>query len=356
MAKRNSDLENIEEFKNCLISRATGHEIDEERYKDLRKNIVGNPIINNDLPTFIKTCHTPDEFWIFIKAKDSTYAGRRKIINEEIDPLLKKLDEKENTLEEYLKVGERIGGGGFGEVFKVHHDFINMDFSIKVFSPFLDNGDSKLKDRFFREARILFKLNHPNIVRIFDTGLLRGKPFIRMEFIDGSDLNRLLIDKGSQNPDDALKIVMKIASAIEHAHGIDSGIIHRDLKPSNVMISKDGQVKVVDFGQSIFVENDIVSRITRTNEHAVGGLFIAPELNHNPMLIDVRTDIYSIGAFWYFLLSGRAPAGTNISHTLLQSCPEISQVQLTMILKCLADSDSRYSSVGDLLKEMRSVN
>jgi len=116
------------------------------------------------------------------------------------------------------------------------------------------------------------------------------------------------------------------------------------------MIKKGEKVKILDFGLGIFIENDLISRITKTGEHAVGGLFTAPELVQNPKLIDKRSDIYSLGAIWYNSIVGIPPAGSNLKENIMEL--PVNSFYKNMLSKCLDDLENRYSNIGELLKDI----
>ncbi|MNI62902.1 Serine/threonine-protein kinase pkn5 [compost metagenome] len=146
--------------------------------------------------------------------------------------------------------------------------------------------------------------------------------------------------------------MIELADALSHAHGI--GIVHRDIRPSNIMIARPRQVRVIDFGLGIYLENELTSRLTRTGHNIAGGHFTAPELISNPKLIDPRTDIYSLGAVWYNLITGSVPAGSKIRETLY-SVEGMNEEVAEIILKCLEDIDGRYQSMQELILDLTKV-
>jgi serine/threonine protein kinase len=225
-----------------------------------------------------------------------------------------------------------------------------MPFAVKVFAPaFYDGGtDQRELERFFQESRILFKLNHPNIIRIYDAGLIGNRPFIRMEYFDGKNLNEVLTEFGIQSEEKSIVVLKHIVSAIAHAH--ENGIIHRDLKPSNIMAAKPNQFRVIDFGLGIFIENELHSRLTKTGAQTISGYYNAPELVANPKLIDKRSDIYSLGAIWYTLLTGQPPAGSDFMSILRPL--GISEKTIAVIKKCLNPLEKRYVDCKELLADL----
>ncbi|WP_177238127.1 serine/threonine-protein kinase [Paenibacillus sp. 1_12] len=347
-------FELVEHLKDGLVGRCTNDPTDftDDDYKRIRKILLGDETISNMLPEFVKKYRTLGEFWGFIKNKDSSYAGRRQYLGEMFNPILDYLDYNDSSIITDYEEFDVIGAGGFGEVKRYKHKLLQMDFAFKFYSPiFAEDGDRNL-ERFFREAKILFKLTHPNIIKIYDVGVMGGKPFIRMELFEGKNLNEVLKDHGRFPIDKSVTLIFEVAKALKHAHSI--GIVHRDIRPSNIMISKPKQVRVIDFGLGIFLENELLSRLTRTGHNIAGGHYTAPELISNPKLIDPQTDIYSVGAVWYNLITGQAPAGSNIKQLLL-SVDNISEDITHILLKCLADSNSRYKSIDELLEELTKI-
>ncbi len=138
-------------------------------------------------------------------------------------------------------------------------------------------------------------------------------------------------------------------NGLEYAHG--KGIVHRDLKPSNVVFStKEKLFKIIDFGVSAFLDTDNNTKLTKTGEAVAGGAFIDPLLQENPKLRDCRSDIYSIGAIWYWLLCGRAPHGGDMKSYLGNAAPHLLDEQIDVVMKCLAgDLEDRYRNCRELL-------
>jgi len=143
-----------------------------------------------------------------------------------------------------------------------------------------------------------------------------------------------------------------IVEAVSYAH--EKGIIHRDLKPSNIMAMKPSQFRIIDFGLGIFIENELHSRLTKTGSQTISGYYNAPELVSNPKLIDVRSDIYSIGAIWFTLLTGQPPAGSNFISEL--QTLGIDERIINIIKKCLHPLHERYTNCNELLTDIQKIN
>ena len=350
----------VEQLKNRLVARATGKGDDftQKEYSRLRKIVLGIPDIKEMIPRFLKTCRSLDEFWTFIKGVSPQYTGRREFLGDTFNPIIEKVEYEigEGALEfkKNYKEIDVIGHGGFGLVYLYEHRLLQLPFAVKVFAPAFYKGGEKELERFFQEARMLFSLNHPNIIKVYDAGMIGKRPFIRMEYFDGYNLNQVLLKYGSQTPSKALQLIRNITEGLEHAHE-EIGIIHRDLKPSNIMISGSDNFRIIDFGLGIFIENELHSRITKTNEKAANGLFNAPELLKNPKLIDKRSDIYSLGAIWFNVLTGQPPAGTTIVKEL-EVIEGITPLYVDCISRCLAGIDERFSNCSELLLAIKKLN
>lgn len=246
-----------------------------------------------------------------------------------------------------LKIGDQIGVGGYGIVYE---GFLTQldDFrvAVKVLEPSAFQGPNAFV-RFKQEAKILMQLRHPYIIPLFGCGVFNNKPYIIMERFSGHDLQAVQNKISFPKPKDVLQFFRKIASALGYAHL--QGFIHRDLKPTNLM-TKQGDCRVIDFGVAKIIDPDS-SRLTRTGYHAVSGKFCAPELYNNPMLQDFRTDIYSFGAVWYWLLTGMAPVEKDWASGL-DAVPDLSHDYAAVIRKCLDHIDKRYESMAAVERDI----
>lgn len=353
MADETIDLrEIVEELKSGLTSYATGGKFDPDEYRRLRKIVLGAPSLTGLVPEFVQKCRDLGDFWAFIQPKFAKYRERRSFLSEEFERILEHVDTGALEQVAQFDIGERLGRGGFGEVYRFRHRLLKMDFAVKLFAPVYGGLEDGHLDRFFREARILFALNHPNIVRVYDVGMYQGRPFIRMELFEGETLNDVLKTRGRLPPLSARRIVGGIAEGLEHAHR--KKVIHRDLKPSNIMIAKPRQLRILDFGLGVFVEEDIVSRVTKTGDSVVGGYYTAPELLANPKLLDPRVDIYSLGAIWFNLLTGRVPAGVDVAEALDREV-ELDEAEREALLKCLRPISARHESAEDIVKVIENL-
>lgn len=193
-----------------------------------------------------------------------------------------------------------IDTGGMASVYRAHDERLGRDVALKMMHPHLANTAS-LVERFEAEARSAARLMHPAIVQIFDQGTWRRRPYLVMEFINGSNLRQLLNKEGALPLGRALEITEQVLQALQAAHEMQ--IIHRDIKPENILLTPSGQVKVADFGLA-----HAVNQATGTTTGSVMGTvtYLAPELI-SETTSDARCDVYSVGIMTYELISGLPP-------------------------------------------------
>lgn len=194
---------------------------------------------------------------------------------------------------------EEIGRGGMGVVYKAWQPSLNRFVVLKMLPESL-LLDPKFLDRFQREARVVARLSHPNIVAIYDAGAVGGLHYIAMEYMDGGTLEDRLM-AGPLSLDAAQKILTQVASALDYAHA--QGLIHRDIKPSNILFTSDGWVKVADSGIARPAES---TRLTRTGVLLGTPEYMSPEQATGDA-VDHRTDLYALGVVAYEMLTGRVP-------------------------------------------------
>jgi tRNA A-37 threonylcarbamoyl transferase component Bud32 len=205
-----------------------------------------------------------------------------------------------------LEVVALIGEGGMGAVYKARQPKIERWVALKVLA--LDSSDDPtFAERFRREALVLARLDHKNVVRLFDFGERDGLFYLVLEFVDGTNL-RALMKQSLLAPRDALAIVPQMCEALQFAH--DEGIVHRDIKPENVLIDPKGHVKIADFGLAKLVDAD-ARDVSLTEVGQVMGTphYMAPEQLRGAHDVDHRADIYSLGVVFYEMLTGELPRG-----------------------------------------------
>ena len=261
----------------------------------------------------------------------------------------------------------KIGEGGMGEVYRAHHALLRRPTAIKLLRS--ESSSEKALARFEREVRLSSQLNHPNTIQIYDYGRTpEGIFYYAMELLDGVDLERLVKHFGPLPDGRVRKILLQVCGSLSEAHGI--GLIHRDIKPANLMINRRGGqndvVKVLDFGlvQSMQTPQDRASTISMT----VAGtpLYLSPEAIELPTSVDRRSDLYSLAAVGYFLLTGEPVfTGKNSKEICQQHVHadpiwpsaradiQISPAMESLILECLAkDPFQRPSSAEELAERL----
>ena len=199
------------------------------------------------------------------------------------------------------KVLDLLGAGGMGRVYRALDEALQREVALKTLLPALA-ADSEFVSRFTREARSAAALNHPNITQIYAIGQEGEIPYFAMELIRGQSLDGLVKDQGPVDAARAAGYITQAASGLRHA--AQKGLIHRDVKPSNLMLAEDGTVKITDFGLAKAARTD--ARLTATGEVLGSPGYISPEQAQGQP-IDLRSDIYSLGASFYHLVTGRLP-------------------------------------------------
>ena len=206
-----------------------------------------------------------------------------------------------------LEIIELLGHGGMGAVYKARQKQLDRLVALKILPPEVGQN-AAFAERFMREARSLARLNHPEIVTVYDFGHTEdGLYYFLMEFIDGTDLRRI-IQAGEITSDQALAIVPKICEALHYAH--KKGIVHRDIKPENILLDTEGNVKIADFGLARLLGKPTTAyTLTQTGQRMGTPHYMAPEQIEHPQEVDHRADIYSLGVVFYEMLTGELPIG-----------------------------------------------
>jgi serine/threonine protein kinase len=205
----------------------------------------------------------------------------------------------------------RLGDGGTGQVFQARHRAMDRLVALKVIRKEL-LADSEVVARFYRETEVVSQFNHPNVVRALDAGPIGATHFLAMEFVEGTDLARMVRQGGPLPVAQACAYICQTARGLQHAH--EKGAVHRDIKPHNLLVSiQEGQIKILDFGLARLapaVPGQIAGQVTLT---PVGSMamgtpdYMAPEQALDFRQADIRADIYSLGCTFYFLLTGQPP-------------------------------------------------
>ncbi len=344
-----------ERLKQGLLAKATDGDYADKDYSADLGILRSDKRIEKMMPAMIRVNRNTADFRRAMQVQSPHYAGRRQYISDQLTPIFEYIDSLESGRDSFTEVltesdlGEQLGRGGFGTVYKYHHKLLDMDFAIKLFEPVFVSNEENLagEKRFLREAKILFSLNHESIVRIYDIGRFQGQPYIRMEFVNGETMQEFVSKNGPVSFVRSRKPIGALLRGLEYAHRL--GVIHRDLKPSNFMVTSAGEFRIIDFGVSAYLETDKHTKLTKTGEVLAGGAYTDPKLMDNPKLRDARSDIYSVGAIWYYLLVGSAPMGGDLKKNLLES-GNVSELEASVVMKCLSTRlEERYQSCSEIL-------
>jgi hypothetical protein len=258
-------------------------------------------------------------------------------------------------------VDARIGMGGMGTIYKAFDPYFERVVAIKVMSPQLA-ADEEFRARFFREARSTARLSHPNIITVYDLGEENGIPYLVMEYLEGKDLKSMILARSSSSLEEQVRIMSEACRGLAHAH--TNGIIHRDVKPGNIFVTDARQVKLLDFGLARGI-----SSATLTTQGSILGTpsYMSPE-QWAKSKVDLRVDIFAVGAVFYELLTRRkAFAGETyeqIFYSIFHSDPEPLQsvnpalpADLCRVVhRAMAkDAAARYQTMPELLDELAAV-
>ena len=254
------------------------------------------------------------------------------------------------VLNDRYRLDEELGKGGTGTVFRAHDPELNRDVSVKVLTNLGLGTDGRA--RLQQEAQSIARLNHPNIVAVYDVGELDEVPFIVMEYVEGSDLHRRAPDVLAE----IVNIARQVSLALQHAH--EAGVIHRDLKPENVLVQPDGVAKLVDFG----IARSVTSRMTSEGQIVGTVYYLAPELALGQDY-DGRADLYALGVMLYELSVGSLPFEQGDPLTIVSQHinappipprarnPEISPRLEALILQLMAkDPNERAASAAAVVE------
>jgi serine/threonine-protein kinase len=258
------------------------------------------------------------------------------------------------------RIIEQLGQGGMATVFKAYHASLDRYVAIKVLHPAFGE-DASFEARFQREARVVAKLEHPNIVPIYDYAEHEKRPYLVMKFIEGDTLKARL-DQGPLSSEEVLKIVEAVGSALAYAHR--QKVLHRDIKPSNVLVARDGQIYLADFG---------LARIAQSGESTLSGdmiigtpQYISPEQAMGVTDLDERTDLYSLGVMLYEMVVGKVPFNADTPFSIIHDHiysplplprkvnPNVSNEVERVLLKALVkDRLDRYPAVDSMVSAFK---
>jgi serine/threonine-protein kinase len=236
----------------------------------------------------------------------------------------------------------KIGKGGIAEVYKALQTSLQREVAIKILSSEY-NSDSEIVKRFERESILIARLNHPNIVHVIDKGTQGRRYYFVMEYVDGTDFRTIL---NNPNIDLTVKIeiIVQTCKALDFAHKND--VVHRDIKPANILIDRQGNAKVADFG--IAQLRDSADLEMTSSDLIMGTLaYMSPEQKFSSANVTRTADIYSLGIILYEIICGRKPEGVFKPPSLVN--PKIPKAMDAIVSRCLAENPSdRYPTAGEL--------
>jgi serine/threonine-protein kinase len=258
-----------------------------------------------------------------------------------------------------FRIVKKLGQGGMGEVFLAHQTSLDRPAALKVLARHLCEKEDFVK-RFYREARAMAKIDHPNAVRVFAVDQADGVHFVAMELVDGKSLQDWLNKLGKLSVGDALHIALRAAEALEAAHRMN--MVHRDIKPDNIMLTSRGQVKVSDFGLAKALDDEEMS-MTQSGTGLGTPYYMAPEQARNAKYVDGRSDIYALGVTLYHFLTGQLPFTGNSAMEVLiakeksqppsirKHCPEVPDKVDLIVGKMIAkDPNQRFKDFSEVIK------
>lgn len=258
------------------------------------------------------------------------------------------------------QIVKKLGAGAMGTVYLGHHPGLDKYMCVKILAPALAKDERNVQF-FLREARSAARLDHKNIVSVFNAGIEHGYHFLSMSFIDGVTLQAIIKEKGKLSVDESIKIITGILEGMKAAH--EQGIIHRDIKPTNILVTKDGVPKIVDFGLARKVDED--QQLTMVGEMVGTAYYMSPEQGLGKK-VDHRADLYSIGATLFYMLSGKYPyegkTSVEVIHkhiseeppSLFRIAPEIPMWLSDIIMRLMQKKpDDRFQSADEVIRTLQ---
>jgi serine/threonine protein kinase len=249
-----------------------------------------------------------------------------------------------------LEIIELLGQGGMGAVYKARQPCLDRFVALKILSP-EKHDDPQFAERFEREARALARLNHPNIVAVYDSGQAQGVYYLLMEFVDGMTLRQLFQARKLASVE-AFAIIAQVCQALQFAH--EQGIIHRDIKPENILIDTKGQVKIADFGIAKLMDQEPQDVfLTRVQDVVGTPHYMSPEQIEKPQMVDHRADIYSLGVVFYEMLTGELPLGHFQPPS--EKTPLDARVDEVVLRSLEKEPDRRYQKASEVRTDVETI-
>ncbi|GEP43128.1 protein kinase domain-containing protein [Brevifollis gellanilyticus] len=242
----------------------------------------------------------------------------------------------------------QIGLGGMGAVYRGRHLQLGRAIAIKILHQH-HGTDYAYAERFRREAQAMAQMNHPNIVSVYDFGIVGEYLYYVMEFIQGIDLHQSICH-GTTPPLKAIDIMVKVSDALTYAHS--QGIVHRDIKPANILLAEDGRIKVADFGLAKRFDSQL-TMLTQTNMAMGTPDYAAPEQYDSKAEIDPRADIYALGVVFYQILTGLLPRGSWHPPSAISGCD--TRIDAVILRALKPEREQRQQSAEEFKNELLAI-
>lgn len=300
-------------------------------------------------------------------ADEPTVISRRPVESAEpshagIDSAIRSPQQLIGAVLDHYRLDDFIGGGGMGAVYRAYDALLRRTVAVKILSR--GSADPDLLRRFVNEARSAAKLDHENIARVFFVGQDQGFNYIVFEYIEGKNIRQIVSEQGSLPLPLAMRYMCQLARALEHASARQ--VIHRDIKPSNVVVTPDHRAKLVDMGLARIHHLDERQAELTASDMTLGTFdYISPEQARDPRSADTRSDLYSLGCTFYFMLTGLPPFpdGTALQKVLAHRearrpdprdhRPDIPESIVRIIRKAIdTEPNRRYQSANELLADL----
>ncbi|TET73040.1 MAG: serine/threonine protein kinase [Candidatus Aminicenantes bacterium] len=299
---------------------------------------------------FCKKCATP------LPPSDEISVSHTKTLETSVEELT-----TGSTFAGRYQIIEELGKGGMGKVYKAHDTEIKEKVALKLIKPEI-SADKRTIERFQNELKFARKISHRNVCRMYDLNKEKGSYYITMEYVSGEDLKSFIRRVGQLPAGKAISIAKQVCEGLTEAHRI--GVIHRDLKPSNIMIDKEGDARIMDFG---------IARSLKAKGITGAGVMIGTPEYMSPEQVegkeaDQRADIYSLGVILYEMVTGRVPFEGDTPFTIgvkhkseIPEDPKNLNTQIPddlsrMILRCMEkDREERYQTAEELISEFSKI-
>ena len=262
-------------------------------------------------------------------------------------------------------IHKKLGQGAFASVFKAVQNHTQQVVALKTIRPQLVSSEKDVQ-RFFREADTGRQLVHPNIAKVYDAGESKGVYYIAMEYIEGREVSQIIEQYGRLDVGYAMRVGIQLANAMQHAGS--RGIVHRDIKPENVMVTAQCVAKLVDFGLAKSFTSAGQSGLTAPGEGMGTLAYMPPEQLDNALNADQRSDVYSLGATLYHMLSGNRPFQEKTTRSfimkilkhmpppLAQANPQVPKELEDIVTRAMAkEPDDRYQQAGQMEGELTAL-